>query len=855
MQMAEQFDISTLAWVKGEIDETLKQARIALESYVEDPDEPEQLQACIDYIHQVAGTLQMVELLGAALFADEVEKFATALLNGKTEDPDQGYELLMRAILQLPDYLESLLGGKGDNPVALVPLLNDLRQLRGDDVLDTTQFFRPNLRVAPPPRKGAPAKGVTSQVAAKKLHRYYLPALAKLVKGAEVEHSLKTIATVIDKFNGVAEGDLLRRLLWVASAFVEALRDGTIELDKQSKPLLGRLEQQIKLVAAGDEEALDSAVVDKLLQAMLYRIAHSEAAGKHAAAVRLAFDLERFMPGSTPGLGGLNAELKQTVSADIMEELTHVKDSFDIFVRSDRNNTASLAPLADSLNNIAETLSLLQEESLRASLKEQVSVIRQLVNGETEADDDVLMGVAGAILAVESALRDWGSNAPVVEADARDEQVDDAENSPQVIAEHQRVTRQVMKEAKEDLIRVREAINNYLDKPEDKGGLDGLPGVLHTVSGSLTMLSYKRVAEILHSTRAFIEHELIESDTIPEQQKLDALADAVMSVEYYLEAFVQSRVHPGSVLDVAESAVEQIGYPIGSERPPAVVEEGDHPEAEGIEVFDGEPSAAEEHAPADETPTAAEETPTEQAEETPSEPTPSTEPAEEPSEEESDQGLAFGSAQQWSEAESEPAESGEPETVPDEAAQDEPPESLQAEAAEAPAAETPIPETPPEPEAAPEEPADSGLDIDDEILEIFIEEAEEELASINQTLPAWTRDTSDSESLKTLRRSFHTLKGSGRLVGASDVGEFAWAFENMLNKVIEGTVTPSATMFDLLDQAHEAIPELIEQFRSGTAPQTDVEMLRQMAHEIVEPGGLKMPETAQPSAPKAEPEP
>ncbi|MGM0594359.1 MAG: Hpt domain-containing protein, partial [Pseudomonadota bacterium] len=33
------------------------------------------------------------------------------------------------------------------------------------------------------------------------------------------------------------------------------------------------------------------------------------------------------------------------------------------------------------------------------------------------------------------------------------------------------------------------------------------------------------------------------------------------------------------------------------------------------------------------------------------------------------------------------------------------------------------------------------------------------------------------------------------------------------------------------------------------------EMLRQMAHEIVEPGGLKMPETAQPSAPKAEPEP
>ena len=43
MQMAEQFDISTLAWVKGEIDETLKQARIALEAYVEDSGDEAQL--------------------------------------------------------------------------------------------------------------------------------------------------------------------------------------------------------------------------------------------------------------------------------------------------------------------------------------------------------------------------------------------------------------------------------------------------------------------------------------------------------------------------------------------------------------------------------------------------------------------------------------------------------------------------------------------------------------------------------------------------------------------------------------------------------------------------------------------
>jgi len=801
MQMAEQFDISTLAWVKGEIDETLKQARIALEAYVEDPDEEAQLQSCIEYIHQVSGTLKMVELLGAALFAEEVEKFAVALQQSEIEDTEQGYELLMRAILQLPDYLESLLEGKSDNPVALLPLLNELRQLRGDQAIDSTQFFRPNLAVKPPTPKQRPAEGVTSQAAAKKLHRFYLAALAKLLKGNDVPANLKTVATVIEKLNAVAESDNWRRLLWVSSAFIEALRDNSLELNRETKPLLGKMEQQIKQVAAKGEDDLVVDTAAKLLQGMLYQIAHSEASGKHAAAVRLAFDLERFMPGGDIGLGGLNAELKQTVSSDIMDELTRVKDNFDIFVRSDRKNVDGLNVLADSLANIAETLSLLQEDSLRQSLQEQVSVIRQLVNGEVDTSDDTLMGVAGAILAVESALRDWGSTAPVVEADAVDEQVDDTANSPQIMAEHQRVTRQVMKEAKDDLIRVREAINTFLEKPQEKSLLEPLPEMLHNIIGSLTMLSYKRVGQVLASTRGFIENELINVDTVPEQEKLDALADAVMSVEYYLEAFVQSRVHPSSVLDVAESAVGLLGYPIGTVKEEVAESQPDEesPEVGGIEVFEAkeESPAAEDEAQAI---------------------------VDEASEE-----IEFD--HELPDFDEEVAEQ------PEATAEDEQPEPQ--------ATEHVVPES--EPKA----PVAATPEVDDEILEIFIEEAEEELENIRRLLPAWSSNPADQESLKDLRRSFHTLKGSGRLVGALEVGEFAWAFENMLNKVIEGTVTHSATMFDLLDQALEALPELIEQFRSGSAPQCDVEMLREMAFEIVAPGGLKLPEDKAPDSDKA----
>ena len=76
--MGERHDYVALEWVKGEIAETLKQARQALEDYVENPEDSSRLSFCLTYIHQVHGTLQMVEFFGAALLAEEMEKLSQA---------------------------------------------------------------------------------------------------------------------------------------------------------------------------------------------------------------------------------------------------------------------------------------------------------------------------------------------------------------------------------------------------------------------------------------------------------------------------------------------------------------------------------------------------------------------------------------------------------------------------------------------------------------------------------------------------------------------------------------------------------------------------------------------------------
>ena len=96
-----------------------------------------------------------------------------------------------------------------------------------------------------------------------------------------------------------------------------------------------------------------------------------------------------------------------------------------------------------------------------------------------------------------------------------------------------------------------------------------------------------------------------------------------------------------------------------------------------------------------------------------------------------------------------------------------------------------------------------------------MEEAVEEHQNIARLLEQWQADINNEAALKDMRRSYHTLKGSGRLVGARDLGEFAWAFENMLNRVIDRTIEATPQMFELLNYARDTLPQLFELFKTG----------------------------------------
>ena len=114
-------------------------------------------------------------------------------------------------------------------------------------------------------------------------------------------------------------------------------------------------------------------------------------------------------------------------------------------------------------------------------------------------------------------------------------------------------------------------------------------------------------------------------------------------------------------------------------------------------------------------------------------------------------------------------------------------------------------------EATQDLPADT-QDADADIKEIFIEEAGEVLAGITPLYDLWQQSPDDLTHLPDIRRGFHTLKGSGRMVGALYTAELAWAIEEMLNRLLDHTIEVSTDIFQLIGDVLAIYPELIQTF-------------------------------------------
>lgn len=121
---------------------------------------------------------------------------------------------------------------------------------------------------------------------------------------------------------------------------------------------------------------------------------------------------------------------------------------------------------------------------------------------------------------------------------------------------------------------------------------------------------------------------------------------------------------------------------------------------------------------------------------------------------------------------------------------------------------------------------------DAELLEVFLEEAQEVLETLHLHLGACQRNPHSREDLVTIRRGFHTLKGSGRMVGLTNLGEVAWSVEKALNKWLQDEKPTSLPVLELIGDAEVLFQHWVEKLRSGATALIDATDLVAAAQRV-----------------------
>ncbi|NND45585.1 MAG: response regulator [Xanthomonadales bacterium] len=112
-----------------------------------------------------------------------------------------------------------------------------------------------------------------------------------------------------------------------------------------------------------------------------------------------------------------------------------------------------------------------------------------------------------------------------------------------------------------------------------------------------------------------------------------------------------------------------------------------------------------------------------------------------------------------------------------------------------------------------EEPVQTGEDVlppemDAELLEVFLEEYESVAEAFHLQIPDWLDQLDNKDLLTDIRRGFHTLKGSGRMVGAHELGDFCWQIEDLLNHLLDRKIDAYADVAIMVRLAQASLPAL-----------------------------------------------
>ena len=786
------YDIGPLSWVHAEIGQSIARGLESLAAFRAAPGDPAPLKHARAHVHQAAGAIQMVGMDAAVVYADEIERQVALLEEMPAAEIDATCAIVDRACRKLTIFLDELVGGALPVPLKLFPEYDAMQRRRGVKAPAPTDLFFPDLSIRPAIAE-SPVTMDADTLAAHLVNqrRLYERGLLAFLRG-----DANGARRMRDAVARIGEASTLQsaRSFWVTVvAFFDGINGRGIDPGFASKQLAGRVDLQMRRLVEGS-----SKVADRLRREVLYFVAVSAPVAPSVLAVQRAFGLAALIPSAEV----LSADLVRLhpILRNARERLVAAKDMW-LKVTTGRG---------ESLPKLRQTLESVHADAVEigngALTKLTASLVARLdkMPPSGSVSDPLAMEYATGMLLAENAVENFGNlssefpkqvNAMMARLDAAQAgRAIPAATAP-ILDEmfrraHERVLlTQVAREIQANLRRMEQVLDAFFRDHAKRAELATLSRESQQIRGALIMLGQDDAERLLGLCQAQID-SYAAPDAEVGGEDLELLAEALSGLGFYVEAMEQQR--PDRQRLIAPLLAKRLG-----EAPVVPVDRHAETVEHAVdELRNALPAlVAEVHrAPAD------------------------------------------AVARDHLKARLE-------DLLNDARLIDDPALVLQAEGALAEleaggtvaleAAVTAIAESSavvpaPAPELSEETQrllATDATGLDAELLDIYLTEASDVLDAIAGCRRELEANAADREALRTARRQFHTLKGSGRMVGLTELGEHAYDVEKIHNRLLEEDRPVTPAVLEMLGVAES-------EFRHWIA------FLRDAGHVAADPAKL-----------------
>jgi len=758
------FDVGPLSWVQGEIDQALTRGLESIALFRANPADPTALKHARAHVHQAAGAIQMVGLDAVVAFTDELERQLTRMEELPTADAQATCAVVDRACRKLRIFLDELVNGAPPIPLKLYPEYEAMQLARGLKAAAPTDLFYPDLSPRAPriaSRESIAPNRLPSHMV--KQRRLYQRGMLAWLRGEDTGAAVMRDA-VAGIEDSTAQGSL-RAFWWTVGALLEGIVENGLDRGFGIKQLCARVDLQIRRVAEGSGK-----VADRLRREVLYFVAICAPVAPQVQAVQRAFKLSGLIPSAEV----LSADVVrlQPLLREAREQLAGAKDSW---LKAASGRAENLPKLKQTLASVHAKAAEIHNGALMKLTAALVERIDQLpASGVSES---VAMEFATALLLAESAFENYSSlsadfpkqvDTMLSRLDAARAGRPTAATGAPILdemskrAQERVLLAQVGREIQANLRHMEQVLDAFFRDNGKRADLATLAKDSQQIRGALRILGLEDADRLLELCQRQIE-TYADPETTVSNEDLELLAESLSGLGFYIEAVEQQRpdrdrlIAPfiakrlGEVPQPVEEAVESVEAAVAELRAvlPDLVREVDSAPAH---------SAAREGLKQKLTGLR-------------------------------DDAELIGDAGLVAQAEAALAQlaSGGAANLA---------------AAVGAMAETSAP-APGISEETQRLLATDAHELDRELLEIYLLEAAEVLDSVAASHAALDANSGDREALSNVRRGFHTLKGSGRMVGLTQLGDHAYEVEKTLNRLIEEDrpVTPAVrAMIDMAER-------------------------------------------------------